>query len=154
MQRKDLSMYRKGWNAPAIFFAFRRYFVYILSSWCLPVGRCDCLLGALKAHKETSAHDYQGWLQARPIREDIKKYFYLVLSHKIPSRFSSWLLLRFLKSSLKNPCWKSWKNPCWKYWEENFPLFQSQAPSEIQRESLRKILVKICLSRHHSPSRE
>ena len=53
---------------------------YILSSWCLPVGWCDCLLGALKAHEETSAHDYQGWLQARPIREDIKKYFYLLIN--------------------------------------------------------------------------
>ena len=40
------------------------------------VGWCDCLLGALKAHKETSAHDYQGWLQARPIREDHKEVFW------------------------------------------------------------------------------
>ena len=65
-------------DAPAIFFAFRRYFelyfVFLMSS----VGWCDCLLGAQKAHKETSAHDYQGWLQARPIKEDRKKYFYLV----------------------------------------------------------------------------
>ena len=53
---------------------FELYFVFLMSS----VGWCDCLLGALKAHKETSAHDYQGWLQARPIREDIKKHFDLV----------------------------------------------------------------------------
>ena len=53
---------------------------YILSSWCLPVGWWDCFLRALKAHKETSTHDYQGWLQARPIREDIKKYFYLLIN--------------------------------------------------------------------------
>ena len=62
-------------NASAIFSPSGDILNYILSSLCLPVGCWDCLLGALKAHKETSTQDYQGWLQARPTREDIKKYF-------------------------------------------------------------------------------
>ena len=70
-----------GWrNAPAFFSPSGDILNYILSSWCLPVGWWDCFLRALKAHKETSTHDYQGWLQARPIREDIKKYFYLLIN--------------------------------------------------------------------------
>ena len=72
------------WRLPLLRMDFLRpqgaILYYILSSWCLPVGWWDCLLGALKAHEETSAHDYQGWLQARPIREDIKKYFYLLIN--------------------------------------------------------------------------
>jgi len=70
---------------------------YILSSLCLPVGWWDCLLGALKAHKETSAHDYQGWLQARPIREDIKKYFDLVLSQNV----LVWIFIRIVAKIIK-----------------------------------------------------
>ena len=62
---------------------FELYFVFLMSS----VGWCDCFLGALKAHEETSAHDYQGWLQARPIREDIKKHFDLVFMFIIPQIF-------------------------------------------------------------------
>ena len=71
------------WRLPLLRMDFLRpqgaILYYILSSLCLPVGWWDCLLGALKAHKETSAHDYQGWLQARPIREDIKKHFVLLI---------------------------------------------------------------------------
>ena len=52
------------------------------------------MLGALKAHEETSAHDYQGWLQARPIREDIKKHFDLLHSQiMICSYLAFWLCL-------------------------------------------------------------
>ena len=71
------------WRLPLLRMDFLRpqgaILYYILSSLCLPVGWWDCLLGALKAHEETSAHDYQVWLQARPIREDIKKSFYLLI---------------------------------------------------------------------------
>ena len=74
-------------DAPAIFFAFRRYFELYFVFLMPSVGWWDCLLGALKAHKETSAHDYQGWLQARPIREDIKKHFDLVFMFIIPQIF-------------------------------------------------------------------
>ena len=54
----------------------------------------DCLLGALKAHEETSAHDYQGWLQARPIREDIKKYFDLLHSQIMICSYLAFLLVK------------------------------------------------------------
>ena len=71
------------WRLPLLRMDFLRpqgvILYYILSSWCLPVGLWDCLLEALKAHEETSAHDYQGWLQARPIRDDIKKHFVLLI---------------------------------------------------------------------------
>ncbi len=36
--------------------------------------------GSHKAHKETSISDYKGWQYARPIREDINKYFALIYS--------------------------------------------------------------------------
>ena len=83
------------------------------------------------AHKETSAHDYQGWLQARPIREDIKKYFDLVL-------FSKCSRVDFHQDYCKD--FKIKAENLNKIFAENsgrkgFSLFQSQAPSEIWRES-------------------
>ena len=65
------------------------------------VGWCDCLLGARKAHKETSAHDYQGWLQARPIKEDRKTYFDLVLFSKNLKTLTSKTLEKMKKGTWK-----------------------------------------------------
>ena len=58
------------------------------------------MLGALKAHEETSAHDYQGWLQARPIREDIKKHFDLLHSQIMICSYLAFLLLCLPSSNL------------------------------------------------------
>ena len=69
-------------DAPAIFFAFRRYFelyfVFLMSS-----GRLVWLFtGSPEGSQGNKRTWLQGWLQARPIKEDIKKYFDLVLFSK------------------------------------------------------------------------
>ena len=76
------------------------FWIIFFSSWCLPVGWWDCFLRALKAHKETNTHDYQGWLQARPIREDIKKYFDLLHSQIMICSYLAFLLLCLPSSNL------------------------------------------------------
>ena len=76
---KDVWCASHFFRLQAIFWNFELYFVFLMSS-----GRLVWLFtGSPEGSQGNKRTWQQGWLQARPIREDRKKYFYLIFPQKI-----------------------------------------------------------------------